>query len=152
VFYDTFEEFPLRQEYDTVVAGSVLEFYQQPSVLLEACKRFLKPKGRLIVTTPNALSLHRRVGAIMKVESSPLRLNVSAVASACHHLYTLHSLREAIESSGLLVRTIVGAHLKVLPAPLMRAWPDELLDAFDAVSSEMSPDFCKMLMAICDAP
>jgi 2-polyprenyl-3-methyl-5-hydroxy-6-metoxy-1,4-benzoquinol methylase len=154
IFYETFESFapPDGAKYDTVIAGNVIEFFLRPQVLLDACVRMLKANGRLIVTTPNALSIHRRLGAILNIESSPFHLNEKAKDSACHQLYVSHSLREVLRESGFRVQVMFGAQLQILSKPQMKSWPLEIIQALDTLASELGIDFCKTLVAICDAP
>ena len=42
---------------DTIIASEVVEHLLRPHDFLKECYRILKPNGRLIITTPNALSL-----------------------------------------------------------------------------------------------
>ncbi len=51
---------PFGDDYfDTIVLGETLEHVFQPKTLLEECKRVLKPRGTLLITTPNAYSIAR---------------------------------------------------------------------------------------------
>lgn len=45
-----------RQEFDTIVAGELLEHLQNPGLFLAGCARALKPGGRLVLTTPNVFT------------------------------------------------------------------------------------------------
>lgn len=51
------EQLPYRGEFDTVVAGELIEHLANPGLFLEGCSRALRPKGRLILSTPNAFGL-----------------------------------------------------------------------------------------------
>ena len=44
----------LRESFDTVVAGELIEHLENPGLFLEACRRRLAEGGRLVLTTPNA--------------------------------------------------------------------------------------------------
>ena len=56
VFYADIEnpDVSLDKKYDVIVAGELIEHLSKPGIFLENCKKFLKEKGRLIITTPNA--------------------------------------------------------------------------------------------------
>jgi len=45
------------KSYDTIIAGEIIEHLARPFEFLEECHRMLKPKGRLIITTPNMTSI-----------------------------------------------------------------------------------------------
>jgi 2-polyprenyl-3-methyl-5-hydroxy-6-metoxy-1,4-benzoquinol methylase len=54
--------FPYKNQYfDTIHAGEVIEHLYNTDIFIKECKRVLKPSGRLIITTPNTLSLPRRI-------------------------------------------------------------------------------------------
>ncbi len=48
----------LEKVFDVVVAGDLLEHLSRPGSMLEGVKRFLKPGGRLIISTNNAFGIH----------------------------------------------------------------------------------------------
>ncbi len=47
----------LRKKFDTIIAGEILEHVENPSEFIRFCHHQLKPSGRLIVTTPNAIGI-----------------------------------------------------------------------------------------------
>lgn len=51
------ETFALPQQFDTVVAGELLEHLSNPAQFLERAKEHLSPDGRVVVTTPYPFSL-----------------------------------------------------------------------------------------------
>jgi 2-polyprenyl-3-methyl-5-hydroxy-6-metoxy-1,4-benzoquinol methylase len=51
------ETFELKQTFDTIVAGEVIEHLSNPGKFLERSRAHLRPQGRLIISTPNAFSL-----------------------------------------------------------------------------------------------
>lgn len=148
IFKSMFQDFEPDMPYDTVVAGTVIEFHD-PLEFLSNCKRLLKPKGRLIVTTPNALSIHRRVGAAMGMEQSPLAVNIAGELSGTKKLFDIHSLRQTLNSSSVVVDLIFGANLKILSANQMKQWDKKIIDALGIVSQEFPSEFCRELVAIC---
>jgi SAM-dependent methyltransferase len=48
------QDFNLDQQFDTVVAGELIEHLENPAKFLRAAARHLKPTGRIVVTTPYA--------------------------------------------------------------------------------------------------
>jgi 2-polyprenyl-3-methyl-5-hydroxy-6-metoxy-1,4-benzoquinol methylase len=63
--YSTFETFEPGRKFDCIHMGGMLKHLDDPVALLRRSREWLSPKGRLIATTPNARSLHRRVGVYM---------------------------------------------------------------------------------------
>lgn len=152
IHYDTFQGFAPAQPFDTVIAGSVIQFFPDPEILLGACRRFLRPGGRLILTTPNPLSIHRRIGALLGMESTPYEVNAAGHASAAVIAYSVHTLRSTLQSSKFNVRLIFGSQLKFLSTGQMKSWDPKLVDALDLLAQEFPAEFCKELIAVCDAP
>ena len=74
---------------ENIVAGDLIEHLENPFFFLEECHRVLKEDGRLILTTPNLLS----VNSILRVDNYE------------HHLYswTPIQLRKLIELAGFKI-------------------------------------------------
>lgn len=51
------ENFELRDTFEVVVAGEVIEHLSNPGNFLECAKRHLLPGGKLVLTTPNRFNL-----------------------------------------------------------------------------------------------
>ena len=60
VVFSYFENFDTDERFDVIVMGFILEHVDNPGMLLERFKRFLKPGGRIFVAVPNAKSMNRR--------------------------------------------------------------------------------------------
>lgn len=50
-------QWTIRNKFDTVLAGEIIEHVHNPTSFIKNCVQLLKPKGRLIISTPNASSL-----------------------------------------------------------------------------------------------
>jgi SAM-dependent methyltransferase len=50
------ETMDFETPFDTVVAGELIEHLSNPGRFLDACRRVLKPDGRLLLSTPNIVS------------------------------------------------------------------------------------------------
>jgi len=48
-----------KERFDTVILGEVIEHLADPSAILEGAQAFLKPRGRLVLTTPFGYFPHR---------------------------------------------------------------------------------------------
>ncbi len=51
------EDFHMEKQFDTIVAGEVIEHLSNPGLFLSRCRGHLKPGGRIVLTTPYAFSL-----------------------------------------------------------------------------------------------
>ena len=57
LFRVNLEELPaveLNKQFDVIIAGEMIEHLNNPGLFLEGIKRFMKPGGRLVLTTINA--------------------------------------------------------------------------------------------------
>lgn len=149
ITHSLFETYTPDCGFNTVIAGSIIEHVEDPIKSLTCVRDWLTPSGRLILTTPNRLSLHRRVGAYLKVEKTPAALNKRAEKTQVIKLYDRYELYSILSQAGFGVLNIYGCFLKPLSNIQMEAWDDELLDALHLAGSELG-DYCKELIAICE--
>jgi len=75
-FFDDKKKFPYDDHsFDLIIVGEIIEHIYDTDFFLEEIKRLLKPKGRLILSTPNIASLGRRLylfaGISPIIEDSP---------------------------------------------------------------------------------
>jgi SAM-dependent methyltransferase len=72
-------------EFDVVAMSQVIEHVHDPLALLRECHRVLRPSGRLLATTPNALGLaHRLYGRHWRGLEPPRHLHVFTPAALEH--------------------------------------------------------------------
>jgi 2-polyprenyl-3-methyl-5-hydroxy-6-metoxy-1,4-benzoquinol methylase len=92
------QRFP-NAAFDLLVSNHSIEHVHDPLSLLKECRRILSPKGRLVISTPNATSiLHARFLADWFALDPPRHL----------HIFTPHSLRNLALAAGFkdaVVRT-----------------------------------------------
>jgi 2-polyprenyl-3-methyl-5-hydroxy-6-metoxy-1,4-benzoquinol methylase len=60
------ETFELDRQFDTIVAGDMIEHLSNPGAFLRQAKKHLAPNGKIIITTPFAFSLGAFVYAFLK--------------------------------------------------------------------------------------
>lgn len=89
--------------YDLVVMAEVLEHvYTASRPVLSCVASFLKPGGRLIVQTPNAVNLGRRIATLQG--QNPFGMIREEKKNPGHFCeFTIGDLRRAVESAGLTV-------------------------------------------------
>jgi 2-polyprenyl-3-methyl-5-hydroxy-6-metoxy-1,4-benzoquinol methylase len=146
--HSTFESFQATELYDYILMGGMLKHLDDPSALLSRSKAWLKPNGLLIATTPNARSLHRRVGLHMGLLSDLSELSPTDKKVGNLRHYDIDSFRSLLTSSGYSVRHIGSAGIKPVSSDRMADWPDELLTALDKLADEI-PDYGWYIYALC---
>ncbi|USN52697.1 MAG: methyltransferase domain-containing protein [Candidatus Nomurabacteria bacterium] len=67
-FKQSAEHFTLPVTFDVIFAGDLIEHLSNPGLFLDACKKHLKPNGRLILTTPNTFNLFNIAEKLTKDE------------------------------------------------------------------------------------
>jgi 2-polyprenyl-3-methyl-5-hydroxy-6-metoxy-1,4-benzoquinol methylase len=93
-------ELPTGRVFDYVVVADVIEHLRNRAQLLRSARRYLKPGGLLIVSTPNiALWFYRLSLLVGRFEYGP-----RGVLDRTHvHLYTRDSFRREVEGAGFHV-------------------------------------------------
>ena len=93
-------ELPLEREFDYVVCADVIEHLRNRGPLLRSARRYLKPDGRLIISTPNiALWFYRLSLLVGRFEYGP-----RGVLDETHvHLFTGSTFRREVERAGFQV-------------------------------------------------
>ena len=147
VFHALFETFEPAERYDTVVAGDMLSCVDDPVGLLTRAVAWLRPGGALVATVPNSRSLHRRIGALMRVEATTDEVNERYRAVGNRWSYDRYLLRHHLAGAGLDVVAVRGCFLKPLPSQQIESWDDDLLRAFLDVGDELE-DYCYYIYGV----
>ena len=99
---------------DAIVIASVLHEVIDPRSLLQAAVSIMGDRTSLHVNVPNADSLHRQLAVAMGMARNVAELSARNLTLLQNRVYTLASLREAIEEVGLRVCGTGGFFLKLL--------------------------------------
>lgn len=84
--------------YDAVAMSQVLEHVHDPLELLAECRRVLRPGGRLVLSTPNALAVaHRKFAQAWRGLEPPRHLQI----------FTRRALARAAQAAGLRVERLI---------------------------------------------
>lgn len=104
------ERLPELPRYDVVVAAEVLEhLYTAPALVLRYLATALEPDGALIVQTPNAVALKKRLQMLRgRNPAEPIR--EERMYAGHFHEYTPAELAEAAVAAGLQVESCVTAN------------------------------------------
>jgi 2-polyprenyl-3-methyl-5-hydroxy-6-metoxy-1,4-benzoquinol methylase len=146
--HSLFEDYEPDCKFQTVHVGGVLKHLPDPDALLRRIRGWMTDDSVLITTTPNARSLHRRIGVHMGLlEDLDALSETDAKVGNLRH-YDLDSFRALLEGAGYRIRELRCAMLKPLSSSQMEDWDDGVLAALDRVADEI-PDYGWYIYAIC---
>lgn len=88
----------ILEKFDTVFAGEIIEHIFDTDIFLQNIYKILKPKGQLVLTTPNLASLGRRL--LLLIGNNPLIETTSRSYDANHIRYfTFESLKKLLSEN-----------------------------------------------------
>lgn len=104
------DDYPALDQHDVVICGEVIEHLRvSPEPVLRFLARGLTPGGHLIVQTPNAAALPKRLRLLLgRNPYEPIRAEPRNPGH--FHEYTLEELRDAVEGAGLSVTRVLAAN------------------------------------------
>jgi 2-polyprenyl-3-methyl-5-hydroxy-6-metoxy-1,4-benzoquinol methylase len=96
--------------FDVVLCGDVIEHLRDPAATLARLRPFLRPGGRLVLTTPNVANWSMRLSLL----AGRWRYTERGILDRTHtHLFTRKTLVETIEDAGY--RVLVLDHTAPVP-------------------------------------
>lgn len=107
-----FEEFGTEERFDAIEMGFVLEHVDDPLSILKRYSTFLKARGSILISVPNARSLHRLIGYEAGLLDDPYRLSSFDLRLGHKRYFDLKSLERLVRRSGLKIVKREGIYLK----------------------------------------
>lgn len=148
--HSLFEEYVPSEKFDTVFMSHILEHMNDPVKLLLKARDWLAPEGRILISVPNANSLHRFVGVKMGLLESCESLNDQDIILGHKRVYTPDLLKKHVADGGLHVVKFGGLMIKPLTNRQIEAqWSEELINAYFAVSDDL-PELCSEIYVIAE--
>jgi 2-polyprenyl-3-methyl-5-hydroxy-6-metoxy-1,4-benzoquinol methylase len=148
VVHALFEEYEPGGTFDVVILGHVLEHVAEPVALLDRARGFLAGNGRMVVSVPNADSLHRHAGVAMGMLGSVTELNEADLRIGHRRVYTRDALVADVRAAGLEPEQVGGVFLKpVSNGQIEEHWPEELIRAYYELGKK-HPELCADLMVV----
>lgn len=106
-----------RNSFDYVILADIIEHVFDTDRLIRDCYKVLKPKGKLIVTTPNIASLARRIMLLLGISpyvEYSLFLDCNGLPPVGHIRYfTISTLNKLLNSNGFNALEIGGDGLQL---------------------------------------
>ena len=109
-----FENYEADQKFDNIVMGFILEHVENPDLILEKYKKFLKPKGKIFIAVPNAESLHRQIGFYAGYMKDLKKLSDADLLLGHRRYYDKNELVELAKRHNLKIKSVEGIFLKPL--------------------------------------
>lgn len=107
-----FETFDSAERFDVIEMGFVLEHVDDPELIVNRFKRYLKPGGVIGMAVPNARSLHRLIGHEAGLLPNMYALSEHDLALGHKRYFDLALFRQLALSQGLIVKRERGIMLK----------------------------------------
>lgn len=146
-----FEDFNSGQSFDTILATNVLEHVENPTGFLKHLKRLLSPGGKIIITVPHALGIHKRIGKKMGLIDDFYKLTNEDIDKGHRRIHDKTKLIDDLTSASLEISLIEGIFLKPLSNSQMESWDINICDALYEIGKEL-PDYCSSLLVVAYDP
>lgn len=89
-----------NQKFDVVIATSLIEHTAEPQLVLQQMKKLLKPKGRIIMSTPNVAHWTMRLSLLM----GNFEYTEYGILDRTHlQLFTYHTFQQLFKKSKLKI-------------------------------------------------
>lgn len=142
-----FEDYKPEEKFDFIVSTNVLEHVDDSVEFLKNIRNWLKPGGRVVMTVPNALGLHKRIGLKMGVIGDLYKLTEADYGKGHKRIYNKETLKTDFELAGYSVIHLGGILLKPLSHKQMETWDKKIVDALYEIGLDL-PDYCSSLIIV----
>jgi 2-polyprenyl-3-methyl-5-hydroxy-6-metoxy-1,4-benzoquinol methylase len=142
-----FEDYKPAEKFDFIVSTNVLEHVDDSVTFLKVIKEWLNPGGRVVMTVPNALGLHKRIGKQIGVIDDYYKLTEADYGKGHKRIYDKDSLKADFEKAGYTIYHQGGILLKPLSHKQMESWDKKVVDALYEIGREL-PDYCSSLIIV----
>ncbi len=147
--HSMFENFTTPLKFDTVVMSHVLEHIEQPVSVLQRVKTWMAANGVLIISVPNARSLHRIVAVKMGLLKTENTLNERDHILGHYRVYDMKSLCDDITKAGYKIIHKGGSFLKPLSnGQIDQYWTPAMVEGFYEAGKEFAEN-CAEIFVVC---
>jgi 2-polyprenyl-3-methyl-5-hydroxy-6-metoxy-1,4-benzoquinol methylase len=145
------EEFAPVRRYEAIVMAGLLHHLADPAAVLSRARSWAAPGGRLFVTVPNMLSLHRRLGVAMGLSPNPYAASARNRRFRQPGRFDPTSLRQLLEGCGWRIVELTGFLVKPFPHDLMQQLDlsSALLDGLFELG-RLHPDLAAQILVVAE--
>ena len=146
----SFETFQPIETFQNILMGFVLEHVDDPSLILDHFKPFLRADGFLLIAVPNAEALNRRYGYEAGILADITELSEFDRALGHQRNWGIARWQELIKSSGYVIEKCEGLFLKPITTQQLLALnlSESILQAMCKVGVEY-PELCLGILMKC---
>lgn len=144
-----FENYAPEEKFDTVIVSEVLEHVSHPIRLLKKARHWVKDDGVIILITPNATSIHRRIGVLASMLRDVHDLNERDRRVGHRRVYDIGLLQKHAKAANLKIMKHGGLFLKPLANTQMDQLPDEVVNAFYLIGNQLPAGMLTQLYVQC---
>ena len=148
IYESYFENFEIAEKYDLVFASHVLEHVDNPDLIMDKMRTWLKPEGIAIIIVPNAQSIHRRLAVNLGLQPELDTLSKRDLLVGHQRVYTLTQLSALCDKKNWRVREVRGFFMKFLSNSQMVDFEETLVEALCTISDEIPPELCANLALV----
>jgi len=142
-----FEDYKPKSRFNRVIMTNVLEHVKDPVKFLKKTKTWLKPKGKVIITVPNALALHKRLGKEMGLIKDYYKLTKADKKKGHFKNYDMTALNKDLTMASFSCVRVSGFFLKPFASNQMEQYSDSVLDGLYRLGKQF-PELCSSLIAV----
>lgn len=147
--HSLFEEFNTDLKFDTIIMGHVLEHIEDPVMVLSKIYNWLSDDGVLLVSVPNAKSIHRIVAVEMGLLNNEYELNERDHELGHYRVYDMSLLKKHLQDAGFDVVETGGVFLKPLSnGQIEKNWTAEMIEGFYK-AGKYFPESCAEIFVVC---
>ena len=140
----------LSSHFRTILCQHVLEHAEDPQAVLESCRELLKPGGHLLVSVPNAYSLHRSVGVRRRLISTHDDLGPRDKEAGHLRVYDASKLLGELHQARFGYAVRLPVIVKPFPDALMESLSIDMIDQLQDLA-KIRPDLDSQLLYRCQS-
>ncbi len=143
-----FENMNLEKKFDIILLCHILEHVNNPVKILSFLKRNMHESTKIIVTVPNAYSIHRLLGVEMGLLKDVHELNSSDLKVGHRRVYDFDLLIDDCKKAGLKVIHKQGIFLKPFSNSQLEKFPRKVWEGLYKLGDKF-PNNCAELLLVC---
>ena len=145
-----FEEFnPKTQNYSTVLLIGALHHSKNPTQILQNISNWIHPNAKLIVSVPNAGSIHRRLGTKMGIINNAEEISKLGIRQGHERTYTIDLFKEQLIDAGFSIDHFKGLFFKPFSNSQMDLMDNKIFSGLFKLADELPDELAATLYAEC---